>query len=111
MTYHAIERAREHYGFDLSFGDLREIAGICLDGKSIYSVNYNGNIEMHKLVWRGTRIAVLCIPEELKVITFLTPLAARPEYVQVPKAVYVERQRQATMRRKHKGSTHWRRWA
>lgn len=71
---HAIERARERYGFDLTGNDLKEIVAAIQAGKAVrLRIEPNKRFEVYWLRFRGQLMVVSYEPGAGRITSFLPP--------------------------------------
>jgi len=56
---HAIKRAKERFGIDLTTSDLKEISRMIQDGKSVLVSNCRNNSEKHIVLWNEIKMGVI----------------------------------------------------
>ena len=74
LNSHAIERARERYGLDLTRDDLEEMAGLIAAGEAVrLRVERDRRFEVYWLRFKGRLLVVSYEPVVGRVVSFLPP--------------------------------------
>lgn len=68
---HAIERARERYGLELTTDNLKAIVSKCSAGKGVLMARLDNGLERYLVQWNGTGLIVLLNVSKKMVVTVL----------------------------------------
>ena len=78
---HAITRARERHGVELTIRDLNEITGMIERGESLRQGYLGRGAEQHIVMLRGFVLPVVFLPRDRAVITVLPTFKLRKNRV------------------------------
>lgn len=90
---HAIERAKERYGLELTKADLAQIGKAIVKGKSVLLGRLECGTERHLVSWKNTALKTVFNPTHRLIITF------EPKHTSKP-ANHWDRKRVAIRKRK-----------
>lgn len=98
-TRHATDRARERLDVDLTNDDWKVVCGLILLGRSEFKAKQGGDLEAHRVEYRGLAMVVVIDRKRPCIVTVLPKRAADPGYVFLDQDQYKRNQLSAMYQR------------